>query len=133
MNLRKWIALVLVLFVGWIVVREVQDAASKRRAYPIIVQLGGKIRSLPSPIPFTGSELWVVFDQKKFTNEELHQLAFLNPLTSKHIVGVMFQDTNITGNQIRMLREQVPDCEIKRFIGGEPLDDHSDSEEATSE
>lgn len=124
MKRGKWIALVLVLFVGWILVREAQDAANKRHAYPVIDQLGGRIRSLPSPIPFTGSELLIVFDQKKFTNEELHQLTVLNPLTSKHIVGVMFQDTNITGDQIRTLCEQMPGCEIKRFTEGESLDDH---------
>lgn len=125
MNRRKWIArvLILILFVGWIVVREVQNAANERRAYPVIYQLGGKIRSHPSPIPFMGSELWIVFDQKKLTNEELQQLAVLNPLTSINMVGVMFLDTNVTGDQIRMLREQMPDCQIRRSVEGESMDD----------
>lgn len=123
MNRRKWIALVLILFVGWIVVREVQDAANKRCAYPVIVQLGGRIGSLPTPIPFTGSELRIVFDQKKLTNKELQQLTVLNPLASKHTVGVMFQDTNVTGDQIRMLREQIPDCQINRVVDGKSMDD----------
>lgn len=121
MNRRKWI--VLVLFVSWIVVREVQDVANKRRAYPVITQLGGRIGSLPSPIPFTGSELRIVFDHKKLTNEELQQLTILNPLTSKHMVGVLFLDTNVTGDQIRMLREQMPDCRINRSVDGKSMDD----------
>lgn len=114
----------LVVSVGWLVVREVQDAANKRRAYPVIYKLGGRIGSLSSPIPFTGSELRIAFYQKEFSNDELQQLTVLNPLTSKHFVGVLFQDTNVTGDQIRLLRRQMPKCNIFRVMKGERLDNH---------
>lgn len=126
MRRRKWIiaaTIPAVVFVGWLAVRETQDRINKQRAYPVIRDLGGRIGSLTPPIPFSGSELRIEFHNTEFRNGDLERLSVLEPLTSKHCVGVMFKDTNVSRRDIIELRAMLPKCLIFRVVDGEGQDD----------
>ena len=127
MHRRKWsiaaIIIPVVALVGWLSVRETRDRINKQRAYPVIRELGGRIGSLTPPIPFSGSELRIEFHNTRFKTGDFERLSVLEPLTSKHWVGVMFKDTNLSRRDIIELRTVLPNCYIVRVVDGERQDD----------
>ena len=126
MRCRKRIIVATILvtvFVGWLAVRETKDRINKQRAYPVIRELGGRIGSLIPSIPFCGSELRIEFHNTQFNNGDLKRLSLLEPLTSKHWVGVMFKDTNLSRRDIVDLRAMLPNGHLFRVVDGERQDD----------
>ena len=126
MRRHKWkiaAAIPAVVFAGWLAVRETQDRINKQRAYPVIEELGGRIGSITPPLPFAGSELRIEFHNIEFKNGDLKRLSVLQPLTSKHHVGVMFKDTNVSGRDIMEVRATLPNCAVFRIVDGELQDD----------
>ena len=112
-----------VALVVWLTVRETMDRFNKQRAYPVIRELGGRIGSLTPPIPFSGSELRIEFHNTRFEAGDLERLSVLELLTSKHWVGVMFKDTNMSRDDLIELRTLLPNCHVFRIVDGERQDD----------
>jgi len=121
---RKWVLGIwvpAVLFAIWLGVREIQDRTNKRRAYSVVRELGGRIGSITPPIPFSGSEIVVVFRDVELQKSGLQRLSVLNRLTSKHWVSLRFVDTNLSRREIIELRQMLPDCHV--IVAGECHDD----------
>lgn len=115
MSRLKWItAAVAIVLIGWLAEREVRDRINKRRAYPVIAELGGRIASITPPIPFAGSQIAISFRRINFDREQLQRLSVLKPLMAIHHVGLVFVDSNITDDDVAELRRLLPGCNITR-------------------
>ena len=98
--IRSHRSIVIILTLGTLAVllaiREAADGRRRQIARDAVVSLGGKAGSLPSPIPFLGSELRYEFHGTKFADDDLQRLSPLAALSQRHWVGIMFKDTNLT-------------------------------------
>jgi hypothetical protein len=127
MKSRRWwlvIGLLLVAGVAWIGVREIREHGERRRAFAVVEMLGGRVGGIRSPLfPLAGAEIRIEFRKGEFIHGDLRQLAVLNPLSGRNWVGVMFKDTDVSGDEIRALHELLPKCHVFRIVKGEFLDD----------
>lgn len=101
-------------FIAWIASREIHDYQSRRIEYPVIRQLGGKILGLPSPIPFTGSELSITFKNVSFTKTQVASLRVANSLARHNWLAVCFIDCDLTDHEFEELKTNLPDCHLQR-------------------
>jgi hypothetical protein len=115
--------IVAVVALGWLEVREQREQAEKQRAFSVVSELGGKIGSLTPPLPYSGSEYRIEFGRKSFSREQLGRLLVLNELTGRNRVGIGFEETNLTAEDVRWLRGLMPKCWIFRVVKGEHLRD----------
>ena len=100
----------------WFAIREYRDAINKRRAFAVVSDLGGRIGSIPCwPL---GDEIRVEFHGKQFSTDEPNRLAALNSLTSRHTIGIIFADTNLTRDDIILVRRLLPQCVLIRVVNG---------------
>ncbi len=100
----------------WFAIKEYRDDINKRRAFAVVSDLGGRIGSIPCwPL---GDEIRVEFHGKQFSKEELNRLDALNPLTSRHTIGILFVDTNLTRDDIIKVRHLLPRCVLIRVVNG---------------
>jgi hypothetical protein len=106
----------------WLTAREMRNIAAKRRAFPVVNSLGGRIGSIPFwPM---GCEYRISFKHSELSAENLRSLAILNDVSGwGNSVGVAFVDTNLTRSDIVELRERLPKCHIFRVVDSEIQDD----------
>ena len=128
--MKKSSAILLLVLIGWLVVREWRDSHHRRLARDVVHDLGGRAGSLPNPIPFLGDELRYEFHGTRFTSDDISRLAVLQNLSSRHWVGIMFKDTNLTRSDMVRIRRLLPGCRPFRVVDGErlrdaPLDDQA--------
>lgn len=118
---RRSIAIILLLGTpaALLAIREAVDGHRRQVARDAVVSLGGKAGSLPSPIPFLGSELRYEFHGTNFSDGDLQRLSPLAALAGRHSVGIMFKDTNLTSADITELKSMLPGCLPFRVVGGE--------------
>jgi hypothetical protein len=117
----RTIAIALVLIaIAVLVAREVRNHQNKKAAFAVVYELDGQIGTIPFE-PF-GTEYRIEFHNRNFTAEELQRLCILNRLTGRNWVRVAFVDTNVTREDMAMLRERVPDILLIRIVGGEMID-----------
>ncbi len=123
---RRLIIVVFILAVatlGWLEVRDFREQAQKERAFSVISKLGARIGSITPPVPFSGSEYHIEFKGTQFGRDEVGQLAVLKPLADRNVVGVYFEDTNVTAAEIRRLREMMPKFGFHRVVKGQFVQD----------
>jgi hypothetical protein len=113
-----------IVAIGWLEVRDLREQAEKKRVFSVVSELGGKIGSLTPPVPFSGSEYRVEFGRRQFRREQLGRLVVLNELTGHNIVGIKFEDTNVTAEDVRWLRGLMPKCWIFRVEKGQFVRDN---------
>ena len=87
----------------------------------LTLTVGGIAGSLPSPIPFLGSELRYEFHGTTFADNDLQRLSPLAALSERHWVGIMFKDTNLTSADIAELKKMLPGCHPFRVVDGERM------------
>lgn len=119
---RTICVLAVTLFMVWFVVREFRDASTKDHAYSIVAELGGSVGSIPVwPV---GDEIRIEFHDVQLSETDLRRLAqAIEPLTNRHAVGVMFDETNVTPSDVLELQRAVPDALIFRIESGIRTDD----------
>jgi hypothetical protein len=117
------IASLLLIAAVSLAVRETVDGHRKKVARDAVFSLGGQVGSLPSPIPFLGSELRYEFHRTTFKPGDLQRLIPLGVLARRHWVDIMFKDTNLTASDISSLRAILPGCHPFRVVNGERMID----------
>ena len=123
---RRFLIPVFILAVaalGWLEVRDFRDQAEKERAFSVISGLGGRIGSITPPVPFSGSEYHIEFQGTQFGPGDVRQLAVLKPLAERNVLGITFEDTNVTAADIRWLSEKMPKFGLHRVVKGEYVHD----------
>jgi hypothetical protein len=105
------------------VVRTVNDASRKQRAYSIVQELGGTVGSVGLDFWPFGQEIRVTFRNVSLDDDDLRRLEVLKRLTGRHTVGVAFVDTNLTGLDVVALRKRLSGCRVFRVEGGEVVAD----------
>lgn len=101
---------------AWFAVWECRDAINKRQAFAVASELGARVGSI-SCWPF-GDEIRIEIYGTQFSRADLHRLEAFNPLTSRHSVGILFVDTNITQDDIDELRRLLPHCVVNAVANG---------------
>lgn len=103
----------------WMIVREILIEKAAGRVRSVVSELGGRMGSIHFR-PF-GSEYIIFFQDREFTEEELSRFYEINELAdwSTVYVGIQFQDTNLTKEDIHKVREQCPGCGMSRIVDGE--------------
>jgi hypothetical protein len=105
------------------------DDAEVRQAAAIVRELGGHLGTASN-----GWNTWhqVWFVRTEFAENEEQRLAALQELAKRRSVSIMFQDTNLTHQDVVELRKRLPKCLISRMVGNDLLDDpiHRDVAEA---
>ena len=109
-----------IAFGVWISVRVSRNNADRSRASAVVSQLGGRMGSLPV---LWRAEYHIAFRDARLARDDLKRLAVLNPLAERNSVRVDFIDTNLTGQDVRELREMLPRCKVHRVVGNEWMDD----------
>lgn len=119
---RTMCMLAATLFIVWFAAREFRDASTKDHAFSVVAQLGGSVGSIPVwPI---GDEIRIEFHDARLSETDLQRLAVaIKPLTGRHSVGVMFDETNVTRSDVLELRRALPDALIFRVEDGVRTDD----------
>jgi hypothetical protein len=126
--MMKRVKQLLVVFVAIVAtlisVRYYRHQRDRRLALPVVADLGGKVGSIPFE-PF-GSEYRISFEGRLLTREDLDRLVALNPLASRNSVGIKFENSGLTPEDIQYVKQILPDVHILPMV-----DDHDEAPEAT--
>lgn len=110
------------IVVALLCAKIIRENATERRALRTVHQLGGRVGSLEF---LWTKEYRITFRELQLSDADLRKLAVLKTLTEHgHWVGIMFEDTNLTRQDILDLRETLPECVIF-WVEGELLDERN--------